>query len=191
MSISLDPFVQVVHLAASVHLALDGSGGDTFVVQTHVGLDGMTVARRSLYDADIAHPRQRHLQRARDGRGAEGQHVGLHLHSSERLLLSHSEALLLIHDDQAQALGFHILRQQPVRADEHIHLSGREVLEDALLLGCGPETRDHLPLHREVGEPLTEGAVVLLRKDGGGDEHHHLFAVQRRLEAVARPSVLP
>ncbi len=69
-----------------------------------------------------------------------------------------------------------------MRADEHVHLAGGEVLEDLLLLGRRAEARDHLHLDREVGEALPEGAVVLLRQDGGGHQHHHLLAVQRGLE---------
>ncbi len=67
-------------------------------------------------------------------------------------------------------------------ADEHVHPAGGEILEDALLLRGRAEAGEHLHLHREIGEPLPERAVVLLSQDGGGDQNHDLFAVQRRLE---------
>ncbi len=116
------------------------------------------------------------------GVAREGEHVDPHLEAPQRLLLGHAEALLLVDDHQAQVLGLHVLREQPVRADEHVHRAGREVLEDLLLLRGGAEAGDHLHLHRELGEPLPEGAVVLLGQDGGGHQHHHLLAVQGGLE---------
>src|SRR5439155_6365330 len=44
------------------------------------------------------------------------------------------------------------------------------------------ETGEHLDTHRIVGQPLAEGASVLLGEDRGGREHCHLLPRLRRLE---------
>ena len=51
-----------------------------------------------------------------------------------------------------------------------------------LLLLRGAEAREHLDLHRVVGQPLGEGAPVLLGEDGGRHQHRHLLAALHRLE---------
>ena len=55
------------------------------------------------------------------------------------LLVRDAEALLLVHDQQAEIAELHVLRQQPVRADDDVDLAGGEVGERLLLLGlaCG------------------------------------------------------
>ncbi len=174
--------MEVVDLAAPVDLPLDGPRDHALVVEAHVRLDRVAVARRGLDDGDVPHSRERHLQGARDGSGAEGEHVHPHLEPAQSLLLGHAEALFLVHDHQAQVLGPDVLRQQPVGADENVHAAGGEVLEDPLLLRRRPEAGEHLHLHREVREPLPEGAVVLLGEDGGRHQDHDLLAVQAGFE---------
>ena len=49
-------------------------------------------------------PVRRHVQRARDGRGGQRQHVHLAAQLLEPLLVRHAEALLLVDDQQAQVL---------------------------------------------------------------------------------------
>ena len=48
---------------------------------------------------------------------------------------------------------------------------------------AGPaEAREHLQLHREGRQSLTEGAEMLLCQHGGGHQHGHLFTVHHCLE---------
>ncbi len=103
----------------------------------------------------------------------------------ELLLVRHAEALLLVDDDQPQVVGVHVARQQPVRADQHVDLAGRELLERALLLGGADEARQHAHRHAERLKALGEAGEVLLGEDGGGAQHHHLFPVLRRDEGRA------
>ena len=49
-------------------------------------------------------PRHRHLQRARDRRGGEREHVDVGAQLLELLLVGDAEALLLVDDHQAEAL---------------------------------------------------------------------------------------
>ncbi len=55
------------------------------------------------------------MQRARDGRGGQREHVDARLERLEALFVGDAEALLLVHDHQPQILKGNILRQQPVR----------------------------------------------------------------------------
>ena len=48
-------------------------------------------------------------------------------------------------------------------------------------LGRLAQPRDHLDLERELGEPLAEGAEVLLGEDRRRHQHHHLLALGGRL----------
>ena len=145
----LDPVVQVEDLAPARELLLDRDAHQVVVVLADVGADLVPAARRRLDDRDVADARERHLQRARDRRRREAQHVDLHLEVAQQLLLAHAEALLLVDDHQAEVLGPHVGREQAVGADEHVDLAGGELLEDLALLRGGAEARDHLDLDRE------------------------------------------
>ena len=72
---------------------------------------------------DVAHAGQRHVQRARDRRGGQGQHIHLGAQLLEMLLVGHAEALLFVDDHQPQIFELHILLEQAVRADDDIHLA--------------------------------------------------------------------
>ena len=65
-------------------------------------LDRQPVLRRRLDDAHVAHPGERQVERPRDGRGRQRQHVDLGPQLLEALLVGDAEALLLVDHDQAQ-----------------------------------------------------------------------------------------
>ena len=75
-----------------------------------------------------------------------------------------------------------VATEQPVGADQHVHLAVGELLEDAALLGGAAKARDHLHAHRQLREALAEGPVVLLGEDRGGHQHQRLLAALGRLE---------
>ena len=85
---------------------------------------------------DVADAQQRQVQRPRDRRRRHRQHVDRRPQLLEPLLVLDAEALLLVDDDQAQVLELHVLRQQPVRADDDVDLAVREPLERLLLLAA-------------------------------------------------------
>ena len=97
-------------------------------------------------------PAHRHLQRARDRRRGQRQHVDLRAQLLEPLLVADAEALLLVDDQQAEVLEPHVARQQPVRADDDVELPVGQRRHRLLLLGLGAEARQHGDAHREVGE---------------------------------------
>ena len=159
---------------------------ELLVVLADVGLDRPPALGRGLDHADVADAGQRHLQRARDRRGAHRDHVDAQLELAQQLLLLDAEALLLVDDQQPQVLGAHVAREQPVGADEDVDLALGEARDRLLLLGGGAEARHVLDRHRVVLEALGEGAVVLLGEDRGRRQHHHLLAVLGRLERGAQ-----
>ena len=51
-----------------------------------------------------------------------------------QLLVLHAEALLLVDDEQPEVLRLHVVREQPVRADQHVDRARLEVAHDRRLL---------------------------------------------------------
>ena len=70
-----DAVVDEVDLAAALELHLDGGADELLVELGDDGLDGHAVFGRGLDDGHIAQADERHVQRARDGRGGHGEHV--------------------------------------------------------------------------------------------------------------------
>ena len=75
-------------------------------------LNRQAVFRRRFDHAHIAQTDQRHVQRARNRRRGHGQHVHILAHFLQPFLVRHTEALLLIHHQQAEVLKFHVLGKQ-------------------------------------------------------------------------------
>ena len=100
--------------------------------------------------------------------------------------MRHAEALLFIHDEQAQVLEDDILLQELVGADDEIHRAGSEILEGLALLGRGAEPGEDVDIDREALEPLAGGHVVLLSQDRGGNEDGDLLGVHDRLHGGAK-----
>ena len=116
---ALGGLVDVLHavveeegLAAAGVLALQRLAHELLVVLADVGLDGPAALGRRLDDRDVAQAGEAHLQRARDRRGAHGDHVHLELELAQQLLLLDAEALLLVHDEQPEVLRPHVAREQ-------------------------------------------------------------------------------
>ena len=122
----VDPVVQEERLALARQLALDRGGDQLLVVLADVGLDRAAALGGRLDHRDVAQPGQRHLQRARDRRGGQREHVDPQLELAQQLLLLDAEALLLVHDQQAELLRAHVARQQAVRADQDVDLAALE-----------------------------------------------------------------
>ena len=177
----LDPVVEEERLAAAVGLALDRPAHELLVVGTDVGANRPAPLGRRLDHRDVAHARQAHLKGARDRRRRHREHVDLELQLAKELLLADAEALLLVDHQQPQVGGADVAGQQPVGADQDVHLALREARQRRPDRGGPAKARDHLDLDRELGQALPEGAEVLLRQDRGRHEHHHLLAVRNGL----------
>ena len=129
---------------------------------------------------------QRQVQRPRDRRRGQGQHVDLAAELLEPLLGRHPEPLLLVDDDQPEVPEPDVLAQQPVRADDDVDGAVGEARERRRLRRRRHEPRQQPDLDREGREPLAERRVVLGGEDRGRDEDRDLLAVLGRLERGAQ-----
>ena len=189
MGEGLDAVDAVVHeedLAAAIDLAQDGLANQRVVLVTDEGADRQPLLRRCLDHAHVAHVYERHMQRARDRRGGERQHVYLGAKLLQALLMGNAEALLLVDDQQAQIGEDDVFGEQAVRADDDVYLAGGDVGQDLLLLFLGAEAAKELDADGVGLEPLGEGVEVLQGKDGGRHEDGHLALVKHGLEGGAQ-----
>ena len=114
------------HLALRAHLLADRLRHHVLPERHQVRLDRGTPRRRRLDDRQVAHARQRHLQRARDRRGGHREDVDADRELLQPLLGRDAEALFLVDDEQPEVLEGDVLREEPVRADDEVELSGRQ-----------------------------------------------------------------
>ena len=101
----------------------------------HLGLHGITVGRRGLYDRQIACPHQGELQRTRNRRGGKRQRVHIDLHLAQLFLGSHPELLLFVDNQQAKVLKLHRLTNQFVRPHNDIDFSVGQILQNVFGFG--------------------------------------------------------
>ena len=164
-------------LAAALVLATQGGGDELLVVLTDVRPDRAAALRRRLDHRDIAKARERHVQRARDGRRGESENVDLEAKLTKQLLLRHAEALLLVDEDKPEAARHDVAREDPMCADEDVDPSRGELAQYALHLRGLAEARHHLDRHRLVAVALAKRVPVLLRENRRRRENERLPAV--------------
>ena len=116
----LDPVVHVEHLAAAIELAQDRVPDEPGGRLGDARLDGQAVLGRRLDERQVAHSRERQVERARDRRRRQRHDVDLAAHPLEALLGRDTEALLLVDDDQAEVAEPDVLAEQPVRPDDDV-----------------------------------------------------------------------
>ncbi len=182
----LDPVVHVEDLATAVELAQDRVAHQAGRGLGHARLDGQAVLRRGLDDRHVAHAHQREVERARDGRGAQGQHVDLGLELLEAFLVGDAEALLLVDHHEAKVLEVDVLREQPVGADDDVDAAGLQARERVLLLAFGHEAAERTNRDGIGREALLEGQQVLRCQHGRGHQHRHLGPRPDGLEGGAQ-----
>jgi hypothetical protein len=89
-------------LPAAEALALDRLAQHQTVEGHDEGPHRQPVHRRRRDDAHLPDPRERQLQRARNGRRRQRQHMHIGLERLQPLLMRDTEMLLLIDDDEAE-----------------------------------------------------------------------------------------
>ena len=97
----------------------------------------------------------------------------------------HAEALLFIHQNQAEIAELHVLRQQPVRADGDIDLAFGEIRQGRLDFLGRAEAAEHLHAHRKRLKAPLKCLKMLECQDRGGRQKSHLLAIAQRLESGA------
>ena len=178
----LHAVVQHIYLPAAPQFAHDGVAHQPIGIFHHVGLHGIALLRRGLQKAHIANAHHGHVQRSGNRRGGQRQYIDALLQPLDGFLVGHAEALFLIHHQQPQILKFHILRQQPVRADDHIDRSFLQILQYLFLFRRGFKPAQHLDVHRKAREAVQHRGVMLLHQNRSRREHGGLFAAHHRLE---------
>ena len=182
----LDAVVQEERLAAPLELAADRLRDERLVPLADVRADGLAVGRRRRDHRDVAQARERHVQRARDRRRRQREHVDLEPQRAQQLLLRDAEALLLVDDDEPERLRHDIAREHAVRPDQDVDLALCVVREHRAHLGRAAHAGDELDPQREVAEAVAERLQVLLREHGRRCQHEHLAAAARDLEGGAQ-----
>ena len=173
------------HLAAAFELGPDGARDDVGVEPHDLRLNGEPIARRRLDDRHVADTDERHVQRPRDGRGRHRENVHPFSQLLDAFLVRDAETLLLVHDEQSEVTERDVFRQQPVCANDDVHLAVGEQRHDLLLLLLRTKAADHFDPDREPGEPILERARVLEGQHGGRRQKRHLLTVHDRLERGA------
>ena len=97
----------------------------------------MTVLRRLLDGGHITDTGQRHVERARDRRCRQREHIHVFAHFLERFLVPDAEPLFLVHDEQTEILELDLLVEQLVRADNQIDRARLQLFEQRSLLRAG------------------------------------------------------
>ena len=119
----VDAVMDEIDLAVAIELAVNGALDDLAVEAADAGLDRLAVGRRGFEVGDIADAEQAHVQRARNRRGRESQHVDRGAQGLEPLLVFDAESLLLVDDDQSQVFERDVFLQDAVGADQDVDLS--------------------------------------------------------------------
>ena len=122
-----DAVVYKIHLPVAAHLKVYSVGDYLRPEGVYLRLDGVTVGRRGLYDAHVARPNERELQRARYRGGRHCERVDVDLHLAQLLFRGHAKLLLLVNDEKPQVVELHRLAYQLVGAYQYVYLTGLKV----------------------------------------------------------------
>ena len=147
----LDARADIKGLAAAVALAQERLAHHDRIERRDERAHRQPIDRRRGDDRHFAHAGERELQRARDRRRGEREHVHLGAQLLELLLVRDAEMLLLVDDDEAEIPEFDGLAEQRMGADDDVdgavgdaffHLGefGRR-RRAARLARCAPDSR--------------------------------------------------
>ena len=179
-------------LAAAIALAQQRLAQDHGIERRDIGAHREPVDRRRGDHRHLAHAGERELQRARDRRRGQRQHMHVLAELLQALLVLHAEMLLLVDDQEAEIGELDGLAEQRMGADDDVDGA---VLDALLHLGkllAGDEARGLRDLHRQAAEALGEGVEVLAREQRGRHHDGDLLAGQHREQAArSATSVLP
>ena len=95
----VDARIDEIHLSVARHLEIDGVGNHLCTKGMYLGLNGIAVRGRCLYDAQVAGSHQRELQGPGNGRSTHGQCVDVGLHLTQLFLRRDTELLFLVDDE--------------------------------------------------------------------------------------------
>ena len=119
----LDPRHHVERLPAAIAFAQQRLADHQGIVRRHEGAHREAIDRGRGDDREIAHAGQRQLQRARDRRGAQRQHMHLRTQLLQPFLVADAKVLLLVDDQKAEIPELDRLAEQRMGADHDIDIA--------------------------------------------------------------------
>ena len=140
----IDAVVDEINLPAAIQFLLDGRLDQLVVPAGDHRLDRHTILGRSLDHAHVAQSHHGHVQRARNRCRRHGQHVDFFAHLLEPFFMADAKTLFFVHHQQSKIGKLHVLREQPVGADQYVDLARFHLLQDFFLLLRIPKAADHL-----------------------------------------------
>ncbi len=124
--------VDKIDLAAPSQFAQDRFPNEFVAGSDDLRANGQTAGRRRVDDREISHARHGHLQRARNRCGRERQDVDLRAQLLQSFLVFDAEPLFLIDDHQPEIAEDHVFLEEPMRPDDHIDGSCRQIFQNGL-----------------------------------------------------------
>ena len=183
----LDARADIEGLAAAIALAQQRLAHHDRIERRDEGAHRQPIDRRRGDDRHLAHAGERQLQRARDRRRGQRQHVDLGAQLLEPFLVGDAEMLLLVDDDQAQVLELDGLAEQRVGADDDVDRAlGEALLHIAPVPSAGTRREACAILTGKPAQAVGEGLGVLARQQRRRHHHRHLLAVHRGDEGGAQ-----
>ena len=183
----LDARADIEGLAAAIALAQQRLAHDERIERRDEGAHRQPVDRRRGDDRQLAHAGQRQLQRARDRRRGERQHMHLGAQLLEPLLVRDAEMLLLVDDQQAEVLELdrscraaHACRRRCRRCRR------RGPLRAFASSAAGTRREACATFTGKPRKRSREGLVVLAREQRRRHDDRDLLAVHRRDEGGAQ-----
>ncbi len=163
-------------LPAAIALAQERFAQCDRIERRDKGAHGQPVHGRGGDHRHLAHASECQLQRARDRRRCQRQHMHILAKLLEPLLVAHAEMLLLVDDEQAQILELDGFGEQRVRADHDVGLPVFQLLPHPRHVLRGNEAAGLRDLDREAPEALAEGLEVLAGEQRRRHHHRDLLA---------------
>ncbi len=118
-----DSIVDEKDLASALNLVADGIAYGLLIEAYDLCFDGLTVRRRSSHDTQVTRGHQGELKGSGDRGCGEGEGVNVDFERLDFVLNGHTELLLLIDDQKAEVLVFHLGTDELVRTDDDINLA--------------------------------------------------------------------
>ena len=180
---AFDTVMDIIDTAAAADFPFQCFLHHAVVVFGHIGLDGEPVLRGRLDDAHVPAFDKGHMERPGNRRRRQSQHIDAGAPLLHLFLLRHTEALLLIDDEEPKILEMDVRLKDPVGPDQDIELPVRELLQDFLLFLRRAETAQHINPDAKMVHPLPEGHQMLLGQDRRRCHDRHLAAIHDSLES--------
>ncbi|CAE1297587.1 unnamed protein product [Acanthosepion pharaonis] len=134
--------------------------------------------------------RHRHLQRARDRRRGQRQHMNVGLSAFNRSFVRHAEPLLLVDDDEAQPLELDILGEQRMGADDDVDIARGRAVALTFFASLAVTRRERRPILIGSLEPGRNCCNAGGRQGGRADHRTCIPAIAATSGAQRHP-VLP